>query len=75
MVSKTKAILTGESQRLNQIKAEMGLDKKTRGPEIARQCIWLMGGIAGAYWLDFGFAQLHKQVSWVRGTLNAGNLR
>jgi len=44
--------------------AEMSIDAKERGPEVAQQCSWLIFGIAVAYWVDFGFVQLNSQVSW-----------
>jgi hypothetical protein len=46
--------------------AEMSIESKERGPEVAKQCAWLISGIALAYWLDFGFTRLDSQVSWVR---------
>ncbi|KAH8802565.1 putative sugar transporter STL1 [Xylogone sp. PMI_703] len=44
--------------------AEMSIEAKQRGPEVAVQCVWLISGIAVAYWIDFGFSQLDSQVSW-----------
>lgn len=44
--------------------AEMSIDAKERGPEVAQQCSWLIFGIAVAYWVDFGFVQLDSQISW-----------
>ena len=45
--------------------AEMSIESKERGPEVAKQCAWLISGIALAYWLDFGFTGMDSQVSWV----------
>jgi len=45
--------------------AEMSIESKERGPEVAKQCAWLISGIALAYWIDFGFTRLDSQVSWV----------
>lgn len=45
--------------------AEMSIEVKERGPEIAVQCVWLVSGAAFAYWLDFGFTRMTHQVSWV----------
>lgn len=44
--------------------AEMSINAKERGPEVAQQCSWLIFGIAVAYWVDFGFVQLENQASW-----------
>lgn len=44
--------------------AEMSIDEKERGPEVAVQCIWLISGVALAYWVDFGFTRMTNQVSW-----------
>ncbi|CAG7986988.1 unnamed protein product [Penicillium salamii] len=44
--------------------AEMSLTEKERGPEVAFQCIFLVGGCAVAYWVDFGFTHLDNQFSW-----------
>lgn len=44
--------------------AEMSIDEKERGPEVAIQCVWLISGVALAYWIDFGFTRLNSQVSW-----------
>ncbi|KAN0103238.1 putative sugar transporter STL1 [Hyaloscypha variabilis] len=44
--------------------AEMSIESKERGPEVAKQCAWLISGIALAYWLDFGFTRMDSQVSW-----------
>lgn len=49
--------------------AEMSIETKERGPEVAVQCAWLISGIAVAYWIDFGFTRLNMQISWV-GVLN-----
>jgi hypothetical protein len=43
----------------------MSITEKQRGPEVGVQVIWLLHGIAFAYWLDFGFTRLNSQVSWV----------
>ena len=45
--------------------AEMSIDSKERGPEVAVQCVWLISGVALAYWIDFGFTRMTNQVSWV----------
>jgi hypothetical protein len=45
-------------------KAEMSIDSKERGPEVAVQCVWLISGVALAYWIDFGFTRMSNQVSW-----------
>jgi MFS family permease len=45
--------------------AEMSIEAKERGPEVARQCSWLIFGIAIAYWIDFGFTRFDSQISWV----------
>jgi hypothetical protein len=44
----------------------MSIESKERGPEVAKQCTWLISGIALAYWLDFAFTRLDSQVSWVK---------
>ncbi|KIW61331.1 hypothetical protein PV05_01463 [Exophiala xenobiotica] len=44
--------------------AEMSIDSKERGPEVAIQCVWLISGVALAYWIDFGFTRMSNQVSW-----------
>lgn len=44
--------------------AEMSITEKERGPEIAVQCAVLISGVALAYWIDLGFAQLNNQASW-----------
>jgi hypothetical protein len=48
--------------------AEMSIESKERGPEVAVQCAWLISGIPFAYWVDFGFLQLNggkgNQLSW-----------
>ncbi|KAK5446521.1 hypothetical protein LTS15_009860 [Exophiala xenobiotica] len=44
--------------------AEMSIDSKERGPEVAIQCVWLISGVALAYWIDFGFTRMSSQVSW-----------
>jgi len=44
--------------------AEMSIDEKERGPEVAVQCVWLISGVALAYWVDFGFTRMTNQVSW-----------
>ncbi|KAL2834564.1 general substrate transporter [Aspergillus pseudoustus] len=46
------------------IGAEMSITTKERGPEVAIQCIFLVGGCAFAYWVDFGFTRMDNQVSW-----------
>lgn len=47
------------------IKAEMNLTESERGPEVSFQCIFLVGGCAFAYWVDFGFTCLDNQLSWM----------
>lgn len=42
--------------------AEMSIESKERGPEVAVQCVWLISGVALAYWLDFGVAQSMMQL-------------
>lgn len=44
--------------------SEMSITKTQRGDEAAIQSVWLIGGVALAYWLDFGFTQMDNQVSW-----------
>lgn len=44
--------------------AEMSIESKERGPEVAVQCVWLISGVALAYWVDFGFTRLDSQISW-----------
>ncbi|KAK5062648.1 hypothetical protein LTR84_004721 [Exophiala bonariae] len=44
--------------------AEMCLESEQRGPDVASMCIWLVGGCAFAYWVDFGFTRMDNQVSW-----------
>ncbi|KAL4876842.1 general substrate transporter [Aspergillus karnatakaensis] len=46
------------------IGAEMSIKTKQRGPEVAIQCIFLVGGCALAYWVDFGFTRMDNQISW-----------
>jgi hypothetical protein len=43
----------------------MSIETKERGPEVAVQCVWLISGVALAYWVDFGFTRLNQQISWV----------
>jgi hypothetical protein len=50
---------------LTKVQAEMSIESKERGPEVAVQCAWLISGIAVAYWVDFGFTRLNNQLSWV----------
>ena len=44
--------------------AEMSIESKERGPEVAIQCVWLISGVALGYWMDFGFTRMTNQVSW-----------
>lgn len=44
--------------------AEMSIDPKERGPEVAFTCCLLITGIPIAYWLDYGFTRMTNQVSW-----------
>lgn len=48
----------------------MSLESTQRGPDVAFMCIYLVGGCAFAYWLDFGFTRLDNQLSWV-GLINS----
>lgn len=43
----------------------MSIEVKERGPDVAYMCIYLVGGCAFAYWLDFGFTRMDNQLSWV----------
>ena len=49
--------------------AEMSIENRERGPEVAFMCIFLVSGCAFAYWLDFAFTRIAGQVSWVTLTL------
>lgn len=42
--------------------AEMSIESKERGPEVSLQCIYLITGVALAYWLDFGVAHSTRQL-------------
>lgn len=42
----------------------MSIESKERGPEVAIQCVFLITGVALAYWIDFGFTRMDNQVSW-----------
>ena len=42
--------------------AEMSIESKERGPEVAVQCVYLISGVALAYWIDFGVAQSDMQL-------------
>ncbi|OQV10734.1 hypothetical protein CLAIMM_14692 isoform 3 [Cladophialophora immunda] len=44
--------------------AEMSITSKERGPEVAIQCVWLISGVALAYWITFGCTRMTNQVSW-----------
>lgn len=45
--------------------SETTIVKTKRGPEVAIQCVYLIWGVALAYWVDFGFTRLgDAQVSW-----------
>jgi hypothetical protein len=44
--------------------AEMSIEARERGPEVAFTCCLLISGIPIAYWLDFGFTRMSNQVSW-----------
>lgn len=44
--------------------SETTISKTKRGPEVAIQCVYLIWGVALAYWVDFGFTRLDTQVSW-----------
>ncbi|KAK3715511.1 hypothetical protein LTR37_006999 [Vermiconidia calcicola] len=44
--------------------SETTIDKKERGPQVAIQAIYLINGVALAYWIDFGMVQLNSQASW-----------
>jgi MFS family permease len=42
--------------------AEMSIESKERGPEVAVQCIFLITGVAIAYWLDFGVSHSTREL-------------
>ncbi len=42
--------------------AEMSIESKERGPEVSVQCIFLITGVAIAYWLDFGVSHSTMQL-------------
>jgi len=44
--------------------SETTIKKTERGPEVAIQCVYLINGVALAYWIDFAFTRLDTQVSW-----------
>ncbi|KAB5531367.1 general substrate transporter [Coniochaeta sp. 2T2.1] len=44
--------------------AEMAVEDAQRGPDVAVTGVFLITGIAVAYWLDFGFTRMDNQVSW-----------
>lgn len=44
--------------------SEMSIHNYDRGRAAATLNIWLIGGVALAYWLDFGFTRMDNQVSW-----------
>lgn len=47
--------------------AETTIKVKERGPQVAIQCIYLIWGVAFAYWVDLGMTQVrgrYAQVSW-----------
>ncbi|KAK2754289.1 hypothetical protein FQN54_007169 [Arachnomyces sp. PD_36] len=44
--------------------SEMSIRHAERGPEVAVQCIYLINGVALAYWVDFGFTRMSNQLSW-----------
>jgi len=44
--------------------SETTIKKTERGPQVAIQCVYLIWGVALAYWVDFGFTRLDTQVSW-----------
>lgn len=44
--------------------SETTISKTKRGPEVAVQCVYLIWGVALAYWVDFGFTRLDTQLSW-----------
>ena len=47
--------------------AETTIKVKERGPQVAIQCIYLIWGVAFAYWVDLGMTQVkgrYSQVSW-----------
>lgn len=44
--------------------SETTIRKADRGPQVAIQCIYLINGVALAYWVDFGFTRLTTQVAW-----------
>jgi hypothetical protein len=51
----------------------MCLQLEQRGPDVAFMCIYLVGGCAFAYWVDFGFTRMTNQVSWV-GSIGSFNI-
>ena len=44
--------------------AEMSVEAKERGPEVAFTCCLLISGIPIAYWIDFAFTRMDNQASW-----------
>jgi MFS family permease len=44
--------------------AEMSIEAKERGPEVAFTCCLLISGIPIAYWIDFTFTRMDNQASW-----------
>lgn len=44
--------------------SEMSIHNYDRGKAAATLNIWLIGGVALAYWLDFGFTRMENQASW-----------
>lgn len=43
----------------------MSTETTQRGPDVAATCIFLISGIAIAYWVDLGFTRMDNQISWV----------
>src|SRR5687768_2701367 len=46
----------------------MGTESTARGPDVARTCVFLISGVALAYWVDLGFTRMDNQISWVRNS-------
>lgn len=42
--------------------AEMSIESKERGPEVSIQCIYLISGVALAYWVGFGVSKSEMQL-------------
>ncbi|CAK3991548.1 MFS general substrate transporter [Lecanosticta acicola] len=44
--------------------SETTIKTSQRGPQVAIQCVYLIWGVALAYWVDLGMTQLDSQASW-----------